>query len=78
MLEVAVTGLLEWRPPAAATVAGRTVTVVQTGTTRPGPIAAGSLLRVELDAAADDIRRADGIEIRCGDRVLIVTLGSVA
>jgi Ca-activated chloride channel family protein len=75
-IEATVESALDWRPAATATAGGRTVSIVPTGTTRPGPIAAGSLLRVELSAAADEIRSADRIEIACGDKAVIVTLVS--
>jgi Ca-activated chloride channel family protein len=72
---VAASGL-DWRPATTATVAGRSAAVVETGTTRPGPIAAASLVRVEIVAALDDVRRAGSLEIECGDTVLRIALAT--
>jgi hypothetical protein len=72
---VAASGL-DWRPAKTATVAGRSVAVVETGTTRPGPIATASLVRVEVVAGLDDVRRASSLEIECGDTVLMIALAT--
>jgi hypothetical protein len=72
---VAASGL-DWRPATTATVAGRSAAVVETGTTRPGPIAAESLVRVEIVAAFDDVRRARSLEIESGDTVLSIALAT--
>jgi hypothetical protein len=74
IVEIRMPSELEWRPETTATVDGRSVTVVDTGTTRPGWVSAGSLVRLELAATADEIRRAKTIEIGCGGRVLIVAV----
>jgi hypothetical protein len=73
-VEILATSGLDWRPAPAATVGGRSVDIVQHGTTRPGPIAAGSLFRVELTAVLEDIARAGRLEIGCGDSVTVVAL----
>lgn len=73
-VEILVTSGLHWRPAPTATVGRRTVSLVKHGTTQPGPIVAGSLVRVELTAVLDDIARAGKVEIGCGDSVLVVAL----
>jgi hypothetical protein len=55
-------------------VGDRHVTVVEEGTTRPGPIAVGSLVRLELSAPAAHVAAPDNIVIDCGDAVLVVAL----
>ena len=54
-IEIFMTSDLAWSPASTATVASRSVDIVESGTTRPGEIAAGSLVRVELSAAGDDV-----------------------
>ena len=48
--------------------------IVEHGTTRPGPIVAGSLIRVEVADTPDNVERAGTIELECGDSVLVVAL----
>jgi hypothetical protein len=72
-IEILVTSGLDWRPARTATVAGRTIDVAEQGTTRPGPVVAGSLLRVEL-SATPEVARSSRVEIGSGDRVLIIAL----
>ena len=50
-IEIVVTSGLNWRPEGTATLSVGTVDVVELGTTRPGPVVAGSLARLELAAA---------------------------
>jgi hypothetical protein len=65
---------LNWSPATTATVADRTVSIVEQGTTRSGPVVAGSLLRLELAAALDDVAGAGSVAIQCGDSMLVVAL----
>ena len=76
-IEIVVTSGLIWRPEKTATLSDRTVDVVELGTTRPGRIVPGSLARLELAAAPDDVRRSGVIQIETGDDVLVVLLDVV-
>jgi hypothetical protein len=51
------------------------VDVVAYGTTRPGEVGAGSLVRLELAVAPDDVAGASRLEIETANRALTVTLG---
>ncbi len=73
-VEVLVTSGLDWRPARTAMLADRTVDIVEQGTTRPGPVVAGSLLRVELSAAPEAVARSRSVQIGSGDSVLIIAL----
>jgi hypothetical protein len=75
-LEIQVVSAFEWRPASTATVAERTVAIVEKGTTRPGLLVAGSLVRVELSADPKDIARAGEVEMRSGDDLLVIALGA--
>jgi len=65
---------LVWLPAKTAMIAGRTVDVVEEGTTRPGPVVTGSLVRVTLSTHAEDVAQSTAVEIRSGDNVLIVAI----
>ena len=77
-IEIVVTSGLEWRPAATVSVGGRTISVVERGTTRSGPVVAGSVVRVELAAPLEDLARSTSIEIACGDCELVIALGNDA
>jgi len=76
-IEIQVTSPLEWWPTTTATIAGRSVSVVPQGTTRPGPIAASSLVRIMVSAPVVDVARAGTVEVACGDTVLVITIADV-
>jgi hypothetical protein len=69
-----VTSEFDWQPSRVATIAGRPINIVEQGTTRPGPIGAGTLIRVELDIAPDLVVQASTIELECGLDVLVVAV----
>jgi len=48
--------------------------VVEQGTTRSGPIAAGSLVRLELSTTLSEVVRPRVLEIPSGDTVLVIML----
>jgi hypothetical protein len=73
-IEIFMTSDVAWAPASTATVANRSVDIVESGTTHPGEIAAGSLVRVELSATADDITRSGQFEFQNGPTTLAVTL----
>jgi hypothetical protein len=73
-VEILVTSGLDWQPAATATIVNRRFDIVEHGTTRPGPIVAGSLIRMEVAVAPDNVQRAGTIELECGDSVLVVAL----
>lgn len=73
-IEVIVESACDWQPPSTVQVGRRMVIVLDDGTTRPGPIAAGTLVRVELAAFPEAIEGERHVEIECGDRVLLVTM----
>jgi hypothetical protein len=76
-VEMIVTSGSDWQPAATAAIVGRAVKIVEHGTTRPGPIVAGSLIRVELDIAPELVVPASTIEFECGADVLVVTIVAV-
>jgi Ca-activated chloride channel family protein len=76
-VEMIGTSGLDWQPAPTAAIVGRTVKIVEHGTTRPGPIVAGSLIRVELDIAPELVVRASTIELECGADVLVITIAAV-
>jgi Ca-activated chloride channel homolog len=73
-IEIFMTSDVAWAPASRATVANRSVDIVESGTTRPGEIAAGSLVRVELATAGDEVVRSGQVEIQNGHTMLSVTL----
>jgi Ca-activated chloride channel family protein len=73
-VEISATAGFYWRPAEAVTVAGQNVTVVELGTSRPGPIAVGSLVRLELSATLAQIGRPTNLEIPSDEAVLVVAL----
>jgi len=75
-LEIAVTSALDWRVPSNARYAGRTVDVVGDGTTRPGRIMPGSIVRIELAAAPEHVAQAQEVEMITGKVTLLVALES--
>ena len=62
---------LDWQPRGPAWVGDRSITIVEGGTTRGGPVNAGSVVRLELEVAPAVIENAGRLEIASGDRVLI-------
>lgn len=74
-IEIFATQPLNWHPATSASIANGTVDVVAYGTTRPGEVGAGSLVRLELSVAPGDVAGASRLEIESGDRALTVTLG---
>ena len=77
MIEIVAAHAFDWRPSGTATVGGRTVPLVEQGTTRPGTIVPGTLVRAELAIAFDHLITAGRVEIDCGDCVLTVELDVV-
>jgi len=73
-IQVAVTCELEWRPAQTATLGRSRIAVVDRGTTRPGPVMAGTTVRVELAASPDEVARAGTFVIACGGHQLTVAL----
>jgi hypothetical protein len=65
---------VNWQPGATVQIRGRKIDILEGGTTRPGAIGAGMLLRVELATTPEKIQGHEVIEIECGGRVLLVTL----
>ena len=65
-----------WHPGRQVTCGGRQVAVVLQGTTRSGPIAPGSVLRIELAARVEVLAAAGRLEIRTDDGRLIVSLAA--
>ena len=63
-VEVLVTSGLDWRLARTAMLADRTVDIVEQGTTRPGPVVAGSRLRVELSVAPEAVARSRSVQDR--------------
>ena len=57
-------------------MAGRPIKIVEQGTTRPGAIVTGSLIRVELDIAQDLVGQASTIELECGPDVLVIAIAA--
>jgi hypothetical protein len=72
-VEILLTQELEWRVPVEAALGGRVVAVVPDGTTRPGPIAANSIVRVELAAVPRDVAGGQ-LAIVTGDVTLLVEI----
>ena len=73
-IEICATAGFHWRPTGTVMVGGQHVTVVEQGTTRPGPIVVGSLVRLELSATSAQISRSNELEIPSEDTVLVVAL----
>jgi hypothetical protein len=73
-VEISATIGFNWRPAGAVMLGGQHVTVIEQGTTRPGPIMVGSLVRLELSATPAQIARANYLEISSHDAVLVVAL----
>lgn len=73
-LEVIVESGCDWQAPKTIRIGDRSVEVLESGTTKPGPIKGGTLVRVELAVAPDEIRGQGPVEIQCGARILLVTL----
>jgi hypothetical protein len=73
-IEIQVTSPLEWWPTTTATIAGRSVRLIAESTTRSGPIAANSLVRMTLAARAEDVARSGTVEVACGDAVLVIAI----
>lgn len=77
-IEVVATHAFDWRPTGIATLGHRTVNLVEQGTTRPGTVAPGTLVRVELDVATGDLEAVGHVDIPCaGGPALIVELDAL-
>jgi Ca-activated chloride channel family protein len=74
IVEIFATAGFDWRPAGTVTIVDRQVTVVEQGTTRPGPIVVGSVVRLELSPASPHIAPPNTIRIESGDAVLEVAL----
>jgi Ca-activated chloride channel family protein len=73
-IEIFMESDMDWQPAPKAVLSSGTVDVVERGTTRAGEISAGSLVRVEISAANDQIARSGGVEIQNGPVRLAVAL----
>jgi Ca-activated chloride channel family protein len=75
-IECQLTSDLEWRPTSTAVLAGRMVGIVERGTTRPGTIPAGSLLRIEVAASPEEVASAAMVELGSGDCLIAISLAA--
>jgi Ca-activated chloride channel family protein len=72
-IEFFLTSDLDWQPGGEARIGTHIFSIVESGTTRRGRIGAGSIVRVELDAAPGNIDRQGELRIACGRTTLIIS-----
>jgi hypothetical protein len=75
-IEMTATEGFDWQPPGVVPLCGHHE-VVEQGTTRPGPVTAGSLVRLELSATSSDFVHSKRVEIPSGDTLLVIALSVV-
>ena len=63
MIEIVAAHAFDWRPSGQGDVGGRSVPLVEQGTTRPGTIMPGTMVRAELAIAFDHLIAAGRVEI---------------
>jgi hypothetical protein len=73
-VEIYATTGFHWRPAGKVTIGGQEVTVIEQGTTRPGPVAIGSLVRLEISGPSTKTGRPNNLEIPSDDAILVVAL----
>lgn len=77
-IEIAASCDFNWEPPNVVMLAGDPVEVLETGTTRTGPIATGSLVRIELTSTLEEAALAREIELQMPGMILLVMLEPMA